>query len=42
MMASSRERVSAALNLLRDRGMVRYSRGGHLLLDVQGLENWHV
>ena len=42
MMASSRERVSVALNLLRDRGMVQYSRGGHLLLDVQGLENWHL
>ena len=39
MMASSRERVSVALNLLRDRGMVQYSRGGHLLLDVNALES---
>jgi CRP-like cAMP-binding protein len=39
MMASSREKVSVALNLLRDRGMVQYSRGGHLLLDVNALEN---
>jgi CRP/FNR family transcriptional regulator, cyclic AMP receptor protein len=41
MMASSRERVSVALNLLRDRAMVQYSRGGHLLLDVRALQNWH-
>lgn len=41
MMASSRERVSVALNLLRHRALVQYSRGGHLLLDVRGLENWH-
>lgn len=40
MMASSRERVSAALNLLRNRAMVDYSRGGHLLVDVSALENW--
>jgi CRP/FNR family cyclic AMP-dependent transcriptional regulator len=40
MMASSRERVSVALNLLRDRALVRYSRGGHLLLDVPALESW--
>lgn len=40
MMASSRERVSVALNLLRNRAMVDYSRGGHLLLDVNALENW--
>jgi CRP/FNR family cyclic AMP-dependent transcriptional regulator len=38
MMASSREKVSVALNMLRDRGMVQYSRGGHLLLDVNALE----
>ena len=41
MMASSRERVSVALNLLRDRAMVQYSRRGHLLLDVNALEHWH-
>jgi CRP/FNR family cyclic AMP-dependent transcriptional regulator len=40
MMASSRERASAALNLLRNRAMVDYSRGGHLLVDVSALENW--
>lgn len=40
MMASSRERVSVALNLLRNRAMVDYSRGGHLLIDVSALENW--
>jgi CRP/FNR family cyclic AMP-dependent transcriptional regulator len=42
MMASSRERASVALNLLRDRAMVQYSRGGHLLLDVRALETWHL
>ena len=40
MMASSREKVSAALNRLRDRAIVQYARGGHLLLDVHALENW--
>jgi CRP/FNR family cyclic AMP-dependent transcriptional regulator len=40
MMAASRERVSGALNLLRDRGIVEYSRGGHLLLDVQALKKY--
>jgi CRP-like cAMP-binding protein len=40
MMASSREKVSGALNRLRDRALVQYSRGGHLLLDVHALENW--
>lgn len=40
MVAARRERVSTALNLLRRRGMVQYSRGGHLLLDVKALENY--
>lgn len=38
MMASSREKVSIALNLLRTRSMVHYSRRGHLLLDIPALE----
>jgi CRP/FNR family transcriptional regulator, cyclic AMP receptor protein len=38
MMASSRERVSVALNLLRDRAIVQYARGGHLLVDVHALQ----
>lgn len=40
MIAASRERVCGALNLLRDRGMVRYSRGGRLLLNVKDLESY--
>jgi CRP/FNR family cyclic AMP-dependent transcriptional regulator len=40
MMASSREKVSVALNLLRNRSLVQYSRRGHLLLNVTALENW--
>lgn len=40
MMAASRERVSVALNILRNRAMVQYSRRGHLLLDIQALEIW--
>jgi CRP/FNR family transcriptional regulator, cyclic AMP receptor protein len=40
MLAASRERVSGALNLLRNREMVQYTRGGHLLLDVKALENY--
>lgn len=40
MIAASRERVCAALNLLRERGMVQYSRGGHLLLNVKNLESY--
>ena len=41
MMGSSREKVSVALNRLRDRAMVQYSRGGHLRVDVIALESWH-
>ncbi|MFY9584822.1 MAG: Crp/Fnr family transcriptional regulator [Candidatus Acidiferrales bacterium] len=40
MMAASRERVSGVLNLLRNRGMVEYSRGGHLLLDIKALKKY--
>lgn len=40
MIAASRERVCGALNLLRDRRMVQYSRGGHLLLNVKNLESY--
>jgi len=38
MVAVRRERISTAMNLLRDRGMVNYSRRGHLLLDLKALE----
>lgn len=38
MVGARRERVSSALNQLRRRGLVQYSRGGHLVLDVKGLE----
>jgi CRP-like cAMP-binding protein len=38
MVGASRERVSSALNALRTRGMIRYSRGGHLLLDLNALD----
>ena len=40
MVGARRERVSTALNQLRRRGVVQYSRGGHLVLDVQGLEKF--
>jgi len=40
MIAVSRERVCSALNLLRGRGMVQYSRGGHLLLNKKNLESY--
>jgi CRP/FNR family cyclic AMP-dependent transcriptional regulator len=39
MVAARRERVSTALNLLRRRGMLEYSRGGHLIVDVKALES---
>lgn len=42
VVAARRERVSTALNMLRRRGLVQYSRRGHLLLDVRGLENYRV
>jgi CRP-like cAMP-binding protein len=40
MLAARRERVSTALNALRRRGIVRYSRRGHLHLDIDGLEKY--
>lgn len=40
MVALSRERVSTALNFLRGRGLVDYSRHGHLVLDMKGLESY--
>jgi CRP/FNR family cyclic AMP-dependent transcriptional regulator len=40
MMASSREKVSVALNRLRDQSVVQYSRGGNLRVDVRALEGW--
>lgn len=40
MVVLSRERVSTALNFLRSRGLVDYSRYGHLVLDLPGLENY--
>lgn len=40
MMAASRERVSGALNILRDRGMIQYSRGGYLVVDVKALKSY--
>ena len=39
MVAARRERVSSALNLLRRRGIIHYSNGGHLLIHLQALEN---
>jgi CRP/FNR family transcriptional regulator, cyclic AMP receptor protein len=39
MVAARRERVSTALNLLRQRGLVHYSNRGHILLDIEALEN---
>jgi CRP/FNR family transcriptional regulator, cyclic AMP receptor protein len=38
MAVARRERVSTALNSLRRRGIARYSRRGHLLLDMRALE----
>ena len=40
MVVLSRERVSTALNFLRGRGLVDYTRHGHLVLDLKGLENY--
>jgi CRP/FNR family cyclic AMP-dependent transcriptional regulator len=38
LVAARRERVSTALNLLRRRGIVKYSNGGHLLLRLKALK----
>ncbi len=40
MVASRRERVSTALNLLRRRGMVDYTKHGRLVLNVKDLEKF--
>lgn len=40
MVVLSRERVSTALNFLRGRGLVDYTRYGHLVVDLKGLENY--
>lgn len=40
MVAARRETVSTALNVLRRRGMVRYSNQGHLTLDTKALESY--
>ena len=40
MVAVRRERVSTAMNVLRARGMVGYSRGGYIVVDLRALENY--
>jgi len=40
MVAARRERVSLAMNFLRDRGLVRYSRRGYLVLNLAGIANY--
>jgi len=39
MAASRRERTSTALNLLRRRGIVQYSTGGHILLKLRAVRS---
>lgn len=40
MVVARRERVSTAMNFLRNRGMVDYSRRGYLVLDLKALQNY--
>jgi CRP/FNR family cyclic AMP-dependent transcriptional regulator len=40
MVVARRERVSTAMNFLRNRGMVDYSHGGYLVLDLKALQNY--
>jgi len=40
MVVARRERVSTAMNFLRNRGMVDYSHRGHLVLNLKALENY--
>jgi CRP/FNR family cyclic AMP-dependent transcriptional regulator len=40
MVVARRERVSTAMNFLRNRGMVDYSHRGYLVLDVKALQNY--
>jgi CRP/FNR family transcriptional regulator, cyclic AMP receptor protein len=40
MVVARRERVSTAMNFLRNHGMVDYSHRGYLVLDVKALQNY--
>ena len=40
MVVARRERVSTAMNLLRDRGMVDYSHRGYLVLNLKALQDY--
>ena len=40
MVVARRERVSTAMNFLRDRGMVDYSHRGYLVLDLKALQDY--
>lgn len=40
MVVARRERVSTAMNFLRNRGMVEYSHRGYLVLDLKALQNY--
>ena len=40
MVVARRERVSTAMNSLRNRGMVDYSHRGYLVLDLKALQNY--
>lgn len=40
MVAVSRERLSTAMNVLRSRGLLDYSRGGHIVIDLPALETY--
>jgi CRP-like cAMP-binding protein len=40
MVVARRERVSTAMNFLRNRGMVNYSHRGYLVLDLKALQNY--
>jgi CRP/FNR family transcriptional regulator, cyclic AMP receptor protein len=40
MVAVRRERVSTAMNFLRNRGMLEYSQHGYLTLDLKALQNY--
>ena len=40
MVVARRERVSTAMNFLRNRGMVDYSHRGHLVFNLKALQNY--
>lgn len=42
MVAISRERISTAMNFLRERKLLAYSHHGHLVLDLKALESFSV